>query len=286
MRALTPLQGAATDRTGPRASLRRRGEHLVARRQTGETDGGFTLVELLVALTTFIILITLVSVSVDMFVNVSTQVTTSYANSDQILPVATSIQRLIRTEVEPGPALTATSAPNPPFVVGAESTTSATFYANVGVAGQPARVVAALTGTTFTVTEQLADAGSCPTSITSNALCTFTKNPVTQVASMANVVNGTYPSAADPTPVFTYTLLDTSAGGAGIQIPVTDPATTFTTCTYSSDLATTCPYDTVEGVEIDLLVKSPGSRSLVPAEDDTTVYRLSSSSFLYSPTVG
>ena len=60
-------------------------------------------------------------------------------------------------------------------------------------------------------------------------------------------------------------------------------ATTFGSCTGIGDL---CSGDEVQGVEVDLYIKSPGSKSLKPAEDDTIVYRLSSTSYLYSPTVG
>jgi Tfp pilus assembly protein PilV len=327
----------------------------VRRRMATRDDRGLTMVELLVSAILFVTVGTLASLSLDTFLNVSNQVHSSYANTQQILPVSTNIQRLIRTEVEPGPQYGNPLRPLPPFVVGAgaaipcttngtttltsaalfttgvymagmaisgtnitpgtsvvsvnstssitmsqvatgsgtqnltfnaETSTSAIFYANVGVSavgttpGQPARVVAALVGTTFTVTDQLADANSCPPT---GAGCTWNNNPAKRVASITNVVNSTYaPSPATaPSPVFTYIILN----AAGIQSTVATGsiATTFSSCTGIGDL---CPADEVQGVEIDLFIKSPGSKSLVPAEDDTIVYRLSSSSFLYSPTVG
>ncbi len=105
------------------------------------------------------------------------------------------------------------------------------------------------------------------------------------MASITNVINSTWPSVGSPTPVFTFTLLNS----VGVQTTVagSSVASTFgSTCTYSSNLVTTCPYDTVQGVEIDLMIRAPGSKLLAPAEDDTIVYRLSSTSYLYSPTVG
>jgi hypothetical protein len=262
-------------------------------RKNGRNDEGLTLIELLISAIVFVTVGTLVTVSLDTFLNVSNVVHTSYANTQQILPVSTNVQRLIRSEVEPAPTLTSTSPPVPPFAVGTLTTTSATFYANVGVAGRPAKVFAGLTtangtpsptGTTFTVTDILADAGSCPLSVSSIATCTFNPNNSKRVASITNVINSTWPLSASPTPVFTYTLLN----NAGIQTIVSGSsiATTFTTCTYSSNLVTSCPYDTVQGVEIDLVIRAPGSKLLAPAEDDTIVYRLSSTSYLYSPTVG
>jgi len=238
----------------------------------------------MIALASLIMLMTLVGISLDGFLNVSNQVQTSYANSSQLIPVATAFQRLVRSEVEPGP-VDAAGKPSPPFAVGAVTANSATFYSNVGVAGQPAKVVAALSGGTFTVTDQLADAGTCPLSVASTAVCTFNNNPAKRVASIADIVNSSYPSTGSPTPVFTYTLLDPSGGGAGTQETVSDTSV-FNSCTASSDLAISCPGDAVQGVEIDLLIKSPGSKALNPAEDDTVVYRLSSNSYLYSPTVG
>jgi Tfp pilus assembly protein PilV len=254
-------------------------------------DSGLTLVELLIASTLFVTVGALVSLSLDTFLNVSNQVHSSYANTQQILPVSTSIQRLIRSEVEPGPLYGTPVRPLPPFAVGAVSSTSATFYANVGVAGQPAKVVAQLIGTTFTVTDQLADANTCPSTTNPSWTCTFINNPAKRVASIPNVVNWTYsPSTTTTTtttpptpqtPVFSYILLN----AAGIQstVPVGAIATTFGSCTGIGDL---CSGDEVQGVEVDLYIKSPGSKSLKPAEDDTIVYRLSSTSYLYSPTVG
>lgn len=268
------------------------------RRRMGERDDrGLTLVELLISGILFVTVGTLVSLSLDTFLNISNQVHSSYANTQQILPVSTNIQRLIRTAVEPGPQYGTPVRPLPPFQLGGITSTSLTFYANVGVAasgthpGQPAKVVAALVGTTFTVTSQLADANTCPSITSPTATCTFTTNPAKRVASITNVVNATYapptlppaPPATAPTPVFSYIVL--SAAGVQSTVAVGSLATTFSTtsCTGIGDL---CPADEIQGVEVDLFVKSPGSRSLPPAEDDTIVYRLSSTSYLYSQTVG
>jgi hypothetical protein len=277
------------------------------RRMDERNDGGLTLVELLVSAILFVTVGTLVSLSLDTFLNVSNQVHSSYANTQQIIPVSTNVQRLIRTAVEPGPLYGNPVRPLPPFALGANpitGSTSMTFYANVGVPaiinnpgpsqtitpGRPAKVVAQLVGTTFTVTDQLADANTCPSTANSAGICTWSNNPaaVKRVASISNVVNSTYaiPPATAPTPVFSYILLN--AAGQQSPVAVSSYASTFGTtptglCTGIGD---SCPADEIQGVEIDLLIKSPGSKSLAPAEDDTVVYRLSSSSYLYSPTVG
>jgi prepilin-type N-terminal cleavage/methylation domain-containing protein len=257
-------------------------------------DSGFTLVELMIASLLFVTVGTLVSVSLDTFLNVSNVVHSSYANTQQILPVSTNIQRLIRSEVEPAPIRA--GVPSPPFAVGAVSSISATFYANIGVAGRPAKVVAQLIGTTFTVTDQLADANTCPSTTNPSWTCTFNNSPAKRVASIPNVVNATYPTPSG-TPVFTYIVL--IAAGTQCPVPVPVGSVVATTCTAVGSVATTtfgsgtctgigdaCYADEVQGVEVDLYIKSPGSKSLKPAEDDTIVYRLSSTSYLFSPTVG
>ena len=242
---------------------------------------------MLIASSLFILLGTVVMVSMDTFLNVSDQVQASYANTSQFLPVSTSLQRLVRSEVEISPTPIPSGIPFP--TGGVVTPYSTTFYANVGVAGQPAKVVATLSGTTFSVTDQLADAGTCPLSVSSTAQCTFLNNPAKAVANLSNVVNSSYPSAASPTPIFTYTLLDTTIGrGAGTQtiVPASSVTSTFNSCKSGPDIAVSCPGDAVQGVEIDLWVQSPGARNSQPAEDDTIVYRLSSASYQYSPTVG
>ncbi len=266
------------------------------RRMDTRDDRGLTMVELLVSAILFVTVGTLATISLDTFLNVSNLVHSSYANTQQILPVSTNIQRLVRTEVEPGPQYGNPLRPLPPFVVGAgaaipcttnatktltsaalfttgvyvpgmaisgtniaagtlvvsvnstssitmsqaatgsgtqnltfnaETTTSAIFYANVGVAGQPARVVASLSGTTFTVTDQLADAGSCPSAASPLATCTFNSNPAKRVASISNVVNSTYAPfpATAPSPVFTYILLN--AAGVQSSVASSSIASTF-----------------------------------------------------------
>jgi hypothetical protein len=283
-------------------------------------DSGLSLVELMIASLLMVTVGTLVSLSLDTFLNVSNIVHSSYANTQQILPVSTNIQRLIRSEVEPGPIQSGVPSPPfavlgvPPTLVGGIlptlptpliSSTSMTFYANVGVAGRPAQVVASLTGTTFTVTDQLADANTCPSTTNPSWTCTFKNNPPKRVASITNVVNWTYPPSTGTTttttpptpqtPVFSYIVL--LAGGT-TQCAVPPVAPVPTACNAVGSIAATfgsgtcrgtgdaCYADEVQGVEVNLYIKSPGSRSLQPAEDDTIVYRLSSTSYLYSPTVG
>lgn len=263
----------------------------LAERRQADGDRGMTLVELLVASALLIGLLTIVAISLQAFMAVGNQVQASYNNTNSIIPSATTLQRLIRTMVEPGPpsATSLPSTPSPMFKTNAQTSYSATFYSNVGSSLGPAQIVASVTGTTFTVTEQLPTTGASP------AVCPFSNTDVTDhcnypasgkvltlvsIPYVQNVVTGT--------PVFTYTLLDPNYTNPQTFVP----ATVFTTCTATSvgtltgtgtRESATCPGDVVQGVEVNLQIKSPGS---VQTTQDTVVYRLSATSQVYDPTVG
>jgi hypothetical protein len=102
----------------------------------------------------------------------------------------------------------------------------------------------------------------------------------------------TTPLCQSTTPIFTYNTLDPYAGtytpGAGGTPPSSGILPTFNTCnapTYSGQKPTqsNCPADMIQSVGVDLEVQSPGS----PFQENAyTVYRLSSSSYLYNTLVG
>jgi len=83
-------------------------------------------------------------------------------------------------------------------------------------------------------------------------------------------------------PLFTYSLYN-----SGTPQAVTNFATTAGAfnggCTGSANLTATCPGDDVQSVAVDLQVESKGSPQ---AENKFTVFRLSSSSYLYTALVG
>jgi hypothetical protein len=241
-----------------------------------------TLVELMMAMTLAIVLFTIVAISLDAFLRVGNGVQASYTNSNEILPMATTVQRLIRTEVEPAPP-SAAGVPVPMFKVGAETPYAATFYSNVGSTNGPAQVVASLVSGTFSVTEQLPTAGSCPTSTTSTAQCQYpATGTVATLVSIPYVTN----AAGAGTPIFTYTLLDPGFSTPQSTVSGTSITTTFASCAATvsgTRVSTTCPGDTVQGVEVNLLVQSPHSTQ---TEQDTVIYRLSATSQVFDPNVG
>lgn len=220
----------------------------------------------------------------------------------------------------------AASVPCPAFLTGSVGTYSVTFYSNVGgTAGQygPAKIVMAestpsiCTGcnfytSDFTVTEYPATAVSgvstCPLTATATNSCTWSTTG-TQLVNIPDVVNGAAtvsspvtacgqtdntPLCQSATPIFTYNTLDPydgtyTAGAGGTANASTGILPNFSSCTAPTVNAnndptqSNCPPDMIQSVGVDLDVQSPGS----PYQENAyTVYRLSSSSYLYSTLVG
>jgi prepilin-type N-terminal cleavage/methylation domain-containing protein len=211
----------------------------VAQARRAEPEAGFTLVELLVAVVVLAILLAMSIPIVSTFLDASTRVTNTYANVNQLLPVSTNLQRLIRSAVAPAPTYF-TGIPVSPFgsynntsgnlVAGTLSPTTLTFYANVGDPNGPAKIVASCTpngttglcanGGTLTVTEARAvqtgspAASTCPFASQNNVTCTWSSSPVT-LLTVKGLTNG-----LDNIPLFTYTLLftTTTTSGSGSQV--------------------------------------------------------------------
>ncbi len=278
-------------------------------------DDGLTLVELMVAFACLIVLLTIAASALTTYVTAGTTVISSYSATDQLLPSSMVIQRLIRSEVEPAPmpptnsSCAVANASCPPFLTGSVGTFSTTFYANIGDANGPAKIVMAESTPTecsscrfytsvFTVTEYPAVASTCPFSETSTATCSWSSSGKVLV-DISSVVNGaapltvgsvtTTPLPYASTPIFTYNTLDTVSndyvpGAGGSTVGTTGMLSGFgTACTPPSTTSQNCPQDTIQSVGVDLEVEVQGS----PAHENYfVVYRLSSSSYLYSPLVG
>ena len=272
----------------------------LCRRDGGNGCGedGLSLVELLVAFAALIVLLTIVATSITTYLSAGTSVISSYSATDQLLPSSITIQRLIRSEVEPGPTSTTRtvstacptlSAPCPSFLTGSVGATSTTFFANIGDSNGPAKIVMSSSApakctnckffaSVFTVYQYRANAGTCPLATLGNiatATCTWSSSGK-ELVNVTNVVNGQASLPNPSTPIFTYNTLDPTTTTYTSNVPVSSFANG--TCT-----ATSCPGDNVQSVGVDLQVQMPGS----PIQENYfVVYRLSSSSYLYSPLVG
>ena len=71
--------------------------------QRSRDDAGVTLVELTLASTFMLIVLTLVGVTMSVITNIEGSVTSQYAEYDQALPALAPVQALLRAEVEPAP---------------------------------------------------------------------------------------------------------------------------------------------------------------------------------------
>jgi hypothetical protein len=268
-----------------------RGRHNRRSTASGEArrgDDGLTLVELLVAFTTLLVLFAVVTPALTTYLGAGNQVISTYTDTDQLAPNLMILARLIRSEVEPAP-VSGTGVPTPPFVPANISTVGATFYANIGNANGPGKIVMASSTPTkcsgcryytsdFTLTEYPPNAGTCP-GVSAGTACTWS-TAGDQLINLANVVNGQTNLPQASTPIFTYNTLNPTTT---LYSPAT-PIANFASCT-----AATCLADNVQSVEIDLQVETPGSNpsDTTPYEEnDFVVYRLSSSSYLYNALVG
>ncbi len=268
--------------------------------------------ELLVAFAALMVLMGIAGTALTTYLTAGTTVISSYSATDQLLPTSMVIQRLIRSEVEPAPtpATVATScaainAPCPPFLTGSAGASSTTFFANVGDPNGPALIVMAESApskcpscrfysSVFTVTQYAAKSGTCPTSQTATTFCHYqlalsfqaadTTAPAPKVlVDIPNVINGQTGLPDPAKPVFTYNTLDP------YSTFYTPGVTGFATCSAPTTDAngvptsSNCPPDDIQSVGVDLEVQVQGSPS---QENSFLVYRLSSSSYLYSPLVG
>lgn len=221
-------------------------------------ETGVTLVELLVAMgLTALLLVTTIPV-VETFFSVDSSVTQTVTQVNRILPATTTLERYLRSAVEPGPA--SGGVPVPPFAPASTPVTSSTtfdlsgwdltFYANVGNSTGPVKVTATLAGPdasglyTLEVSDQTATSGSCPGSpppltSTGGATCSFTTTSK-PIATIPDVLNG--PSSG--TPIFTYSVAANGDGTPAFESTTTPPTWTCT--------ATGCPPDQVTAIGIHL----------------------------------
>jgi len=191
---------------GPVPRLIRRFSRSLDARRGGNGEDGVTLIELMIAVLTLLILFAMTVPIVDTLFSTVARVNNTYINVNQLLPVSTNLQRFIRSAVEPGP--TSNGVPVPPFATGAILPTSMTFYANIGDNNGPAKIVASCAsstpssglcnaGGTFTVTEAAATSGTCPPT---GSACTWgTAHTLITVSGVSN--------AKDNQPLFEFTLL-------------------------------------------------------------------------------
>ena len=272
------------------------------RRRGVVSDEGMTLTELLIASTLMIVLLTAVVITMDMINTVNARVTAQYQEFDQGLLAVAPLQTLIRAEIEPGPAQTASPfAPQPGFA--SVSNFSLTFYSNIGTAynnvtsdgttGGPAKIVAreldangnpvtsattcstaAAQLCTFQIQEYLpvinGGVSTCPVgSQPATNVCQYT-NPPKLLADVLGVVNNPATLNTDPTQaIFTYNVFDASSGNS--YTLTSTQVLTPPTCTGPS--AAACPSDSIQSVGVHLVVGKKAAGANGNLEYQTIIYR-------------
>ena len=280
----------------------RSGRRLAARealeRRRSMDDSGMTLVELLIASTLLLVLLTAVVITMDMLNTVSNGVTAQYQEYDQALPALGPLQSLIRAEEEPGPVTGGVLQPGFASV----GNFSLTFYADIGTAynnvtsagttGGPAEIVAqevdasgnpVTTATTCSITslcrfqvkqylpDIVAGVSQCP--IAGGSGCTYTSPPRLLVNVLGVVNNPALPPTSAPTqPIFTYNVF--TPGGTGANLS-TAQVQSGLSCTGTTPA--TCPADFIQSVSVELMVARKGAGTNGTVDEQTIVYRYAES---------
>jgi prepilin-type N-terminal cleavage/methylation domain-containing protein len=248
------------------------------------TDEAFTITELLVVLLVFGILSTVVMVTMTNTLGIANQTSATYTGVNQVLNLSTTLESLVRSEVEPGPpSVTAPPVPVPGFAVNGETINSLTFFSDIGSPYGPAQIVVVKSSVanfctgkcpiptySFTVVETVPTPGTCPGTQHGSG-CVYPAANAKRVIGINNVAN------TSSSPIFTYTILTN-----GVPQTITPAQLTsgfFSTCNSSG-----CPSDTIQSVDMSLSIAVQGAPNT--AAYNTTAYRLSSASYQYSSVVG
>jgi hypothetical protein len=216
----------------------RRAHGRPAARRRVRDEAGMTLMELLVASSVLVVLLTAVAVSMNMLDTVSSSLSSQYQEYDTALPAFQSLQSLIRAEVEPAQCsypnpVNPCSGTNPTPGFQSIGNSSVTFTANIGTSygnvtasgltAGPAQITAGefnasgapvTTSSTCTVSSpctfqvreylpalQPSGLPTCPTTENPGGTCQWPQSTYTLITNVQDVTNS--PSTQ---PIFTYTV--------------------------------------------------------------------------------
>ncbi len=269
-----------------------------------------TLVELMIASTLLLVLMTAVMITMDMLNTVSNSVNAQYQEFQQALPALAPLQNLLRAEVEPGPPSTVNGKqiPQPGFqTIG---NFSLTFFSDIGTAynnvtslgttGGPAKVVAlevdatgnaVTTATTcstsspcnFQVRQYLpiitAGVSQCPTANQGGTACTYPATYKVLVNVVGVVNNPALPPTSAPTqPIFIYNVFDPNAGtGYNLTSAQVQSGVTCAAPTGVQTVVQSCQNDYIQSVGVELMVARKGAGTNGTVDEQTIVYRYAKS---------
>jgi hypothetical protein len=265
-----------------------------ARRLQPRDDLGMTLSELLIASTLMIVLLTVVIITMSLFDNVATSVSSQYQELDQALPALAPLQSLLRAEVEPAPP-TASGVPTPGFgMVGSASATitnySLTFYSNIGTAYNNVTTSGTSAGPAMIVAEAISSTGavvSSSSTCTISAPCSFqVREYLPQTTSGASTCPSTtvqatpavycqYPSTyklitdaqnvVNNVPIFSYNIFDPNLTTAGTAYTLMTSEVQNNSITLSSHGYASSGYKTTQALS--------GSGSCVASSSTSPPYQ-------------
>ena len=271
-------------------------------------DAGMSMVELLIASTLLIVVGAVVGVTMNMISQISSNVTSSYKEYDQVLPALAPLSSFLQAEVEPAPATATGITPSPGF--SSIGNFALTFYSNVGSLGNnvvacPSASVgcaASTAGPAKIVAEELDSRGTevtSATTCTSATPCSFVvrrylpTNQPTNANGLLDTCPGVTLLGTQCTYTSTFTQVVTVQGVVNnpslvvASVP-TQPIFRYGTFVTSTNLSTTialqsdqslspstpalaAQLDSIQSVSVDIRVQEPGSSNA--AENQLIAYR-------------
>jgi len=271
-----------------------------------------TLMEVLIASTLLVVLLTAVMVTMTLLSSISENVSTQYQEYSQIIPALGPFQSLLRAEVEPA-APNGSGLPTAGFY--SVGNYSVTFYAKIGTSNNNITSLGFSAGPALIVAGEYNAAGTTAVTSASSCIvtapcsfqvreylpivtagvaqggqsgCSFATPPTTLpncaypatyklVANVSDVINNPNASfSATNPPLFTY-------GVSGIlttDVPYLLTTTQLTNQTGLSCTANTgvgCPLDYIQSVGVNLIVAKKGSGNNGYVENQSIVYRYAQS---------
>jgi Tfp pilus assembly protein PilW len=155
------------------------------RRTDERRQDGFSLIDILIAVTLMTIVLVITTPVVTAFYDVNQNEQQTYTNENSVILASEKMTQYVHEAVAPCPSGAQTGCPTSPFTTTTGS--SLTFYADTDNSKGPSKVVVTLSGTTLTAVIYQAT-GSCPFDGSKTSTCVFSSTSK-NVASVANLSN-------------------------------------------------------------------------------------------------
>lgn len=167
--------------TEPRLRIRRAPRRSVSNERGSRpcSDDGFTLIEMLIAVSVLGVVLAITAPLVSMFMRQTTEEQLTYAATNRVILASEVLSQYLHDAVAP------CASPCTPYS-GTPSQQSFTFYSDTNNANGPSQVTISVSGTTLNATVTAPNAGSCPPS---GSGCTYTANKPKTLTTVQNLTN-------------------------------------------------------------------------------------------------